>query len=65
LKACEKNIRDALQTRKQYNIMPVVSPDKLIALQQAADGVRNICILAHVVRSTGSIDDDIFHTDPL
>jgi hypothetical protein len=65
LKACEKNTRDALQTRKQYNIMPVVSPDRLIALQQAADGVRNICILAHVVRLTGSIADDIFHTDPL
>lgn len=30
--------------------MPVVPSDKLVALQQAADGIRNICILAHVVR---------------
>jgi hypothetical protein len=29
--------------------MPVVPPEKLIQLQQAADNVRNICIMAHVV----------------
>jgi ribosome assembly protein 1 len=29
--------------------MPVVPSDKLVSLQQAADGIRNICILAHVV----------------
>jgi len=29
--------------------MPVVPPEKLIQLQQGADNVRNICIMAHVV----------------
>lgn len=29
--------------------MPVVPPEKLIQLQQAANNVRNICIMAHVV----------------
>ncbi|KAI9860779.1 MAG: Cytoplasmic GTPase/eEF2-like protein (ribosomal biogenesis) [Trichoglossum hirsutum] len=31
--------------------MPVVSPEKLIALQRSRDDIRNICILAHVVSS--------------
>jgi ribosome assembly protein 1 len=29
--------------------MPVVPPERLIQLQQNADNVRNICIMAHVV----------------
>ena len=34
--------------------MPVVSPEKLIALQLQAEGIRNICVLAHVVRLPGN-----------
>jgi len=38
------------QSRPQHSTrMPVVPSDKLVSLQQAADGIRNICILAHVV----------------
>ncbi|KAI9766210.1 MAG: Cytoplasmic GTPase/eEF2-like protein (ribosomal biogenesis), partial [Candelina submexicana] len=31
--------------------MPVVNPEKLVGLQRSSEAVRNICILAHVVRT--------------
>ncbi|KAF2676043.1 P-loop containing nucleoside triphosphate hydrolase protein [Lentithecium fluviatile CBS 122367] len=37
--------------------MPVVAPEKLVSLQQAAEGVRNICILAHVDHGKTSLTD--------
>ncbi|KAI0166358.1 P-loop containing nucleoside triphosphate hydrolase protein [Xylariaceae sp. FL1272] len=37
--------------------MPVVSPEKLASLQQHADDVRNICILAHVDHGKTSLSD--------
>ncbi|KAI1115081.1 P-loop containing nucleoside triphosphate hydrolase protein [Nemania sp. NC0429] len=37
--------------------MPVVTPEKLASLQQHADDVRNICILAHVDHGKTSLTD--------
>ncbi|KAL8717057.1 MAG: hypothetical protein Q9225_005665 [Loekoesia sp. 1 TL-2023] len=43
--------------------MPVVNPEKLIALQRRADGVRNICILAHVDHGKTSLTDALIATN--
>ncbi|KAK3322232.1 P-loop containing nucleoside triphosphate hydrolase protein [Apodospora peruviana] len=43
--------------------MPVVSPDKLAKLQQNADDVRNICILAHVDHGKTSLTDALLATN--
>jgi ribosome assembly protein 1 len=43
--------------------MPVVSPEKLIALQRAPSGVRNICILAHVDHGKTSLSDALIATN--
>ncbi|KAI9790318.1 MAG: Cytoplasmic GTPase/eEF2-like protein (ribosomal biogenesis) [Piccolia ochrophora] len=43
--------------------MPVVSPEKLIGLQRNADGVRNICILAHVDHGKTSLSDALIATN--
>ncbi|KAF2087831.1 elongation factor 2 [Saccharata proteae CBS 121410] len=43
--------------------MPVVNPEKLVALQQAADGIRNICILAHVDHGKTSLTDALIATN--
>ena len=43
--------------------MPVVTPEKLIALQRQADGVRNICILAHVDHGKTSLSDSVIATN--
>ncbi|KAF2733593.1 elongation factor 2 [Polyplosphaeria fusca] len=43
--------------------MPVVAPEKLVALQQAAEGVRNICILAHVDHGKTSLTDALIATN--
>ncbi|CAN8097365.1 unnamed protein product [Discula destructiva] len=43
--------------------MPVVSPDKLAKLQQHADDVRNICILAHVDHGKTSLTDALLATN--
>src|SRR3546814_518997 len=43
--------------------MPVVSPEKLVALQRAPDGVRNICILAHVDHGKTSLTDALIATN--
>ncbi|KAH7139082.1 elongation factor 2 [Dendryphion nanum] len=43
--------------------MPVVGPDKLISLQQAAEGIRNICILAHVDHGKTSLTDALIATN--
>jgi ribosome assembly protein 1 len=40
--------------------MPVVPPERLIQLQQAADNVRNICIMAHVVSVVSSSSSSSF-----
>ncbi|RYO79020.1 hypothetical protein DL766_004569 [Monosporascus sp. MC13-8B] len=43
--------------------MPVVSPQKLASLQQHADDVRNICILAHVDHGKTSLTDALIATN--
>ncbi|VBB86574.1 Putative GTP-binding factor similar to RIA1 of Saccharomyces cerevisiae involved in ribosome biogenesis [Podospora comata] len=43
--------------------MPVVSPEKLAKLQQNADDVRNICILAHVDHGKTSLTDALLATN--
>ncbi|KAL2017873.1 hypothetical protein VTK56DRAFT_1577 [Thermocarpiscus australiensis] len=43
--------------------MPVVSPEKLAKLQQNADDVRNICILAHVDHGKTSLTDALIATN--
>ncbi|KAI0408612.1 P-loop containing nucleoside triphosphate hydrolase protein [Xylaria palmicola] len=43
--------------------MPVVTPDKLASLQQHADDVRNICILAHVDHGKTSLTDALLATN--
>ncbi|KAK4195565.1 P-loop containing nucleoside triphosphate hydrolase protein [Triangularia verruculosa] len=43
--------------------MPVVSPEKLATLQQNADDVRNICILAHVDHGKTSLTDALLATN--
>ncbi|KAI6368295.1 hypothetical protein MCOR25_004702 [Pyricularia grisea] len=43
--------------------MPVVSPEKLAQLQQHADNVRNICILAHVDHGKTSLTDALLATN--
>ncbi|PSR78442.1 P-loop containing nucleoside triphosphate hydrolase protein [Coniella lustricola] len=43
--------------------MPVVSPQQLATLQQHADDVRNICILAHVDHGKTSLTDALLATN--
>ncbi|OCK80396.1 P-loop containing nucleoside triphosphate hydrolase protein [Lepidopterella palustris CBS 459.81] len=43
--------------------MPVVSPEKLISLQRAAEDIRNICILAHVDHGKTSLTDALIATN--
>ncbi|USP82038.1 hypothetical protein yc1106_09312 [Curvularia clavata] len=43
--------------------MPVVPSERLVALQQAADGIRNICILAHVDHGKTSLTDALIATN--
>ncbi|KAF3769570.1 P-loop containing nucleoside triphosphate hydrolase protein [Cryphonectria parasitica EP155] len=43
--------------------MPVVSPQQLANLQQHADNVRNICILAHVDHGKTSLTDALLATN--
>ncbi|KAF2762674.1 elongation factor 2 [Pseudovirgaria hyperparasitica] len=43
--------------------MPVVNPEKLVHLQQAAKGIRNICILAHVDHGKTSLTDALIATN--
>ncbi|KAI9768186.1 MAG: Cytoplasmic GTPase/eEF2-like protein (ribosomal biogenesis) [Geoglossum simile] len=43
--------------------MPVVSPEKLIALQRSQDDIRNICILAHVDHGKTSLSDALIATN--
>ncbi|KAK3955287.1 P-loop containing nucleoside triphosphate hydrolase protein [Pseudoneurospora amorphoporcata] len=43
--------------------MPVVQPEKLAKLQQNADDVRNICILAHVDHGKTSLTDALLATN--
>ncbi|KAF2126568.1 P-loop containing nucleoside triphosphate hydrolase protein [Dothidotthia symphoricarpi CBS 119687] len=43
--------------------MVVVQPEKLVSLQQAAEGVRNICILAHVDHGKTSLTDALIATN--
>ncbi|KAF2466119.1 P-loop containing nucleoside triphosphate hydrolase protein [Lindgomyces ingoldianus] len=43
--------------------MPVVSPEKLVSLQQAAEDIRNICILAHVDHGKTSLTDALIATN--
>ncbi|KAL8907963.1 MAG: hypothetical protein Q9207_001109 [Kuettlingeria erythrocarpa] len=43
--------------------MPVVNPEKLIALQRRADEIRNICILAHVDHGKTSLTDALIATN--
>ncbi|MCJ1394837.1 Cytoplasmic GTPase/eEF2-like protein (ribosomal biogenesis) [Xylographa bjoerkii] len=43
--------------------MPVVTPDKLVALQRNAEDVRNICILAHVDHGKTSLTDALIATN--
>ncbi|CAL3969270.1 unnamed protein product [Diplocarpon coronariae] len=43
--------------------MPVVNPDKLVALQRNPEGIRNICILAHVDHGKTSLTDALIATN--
>ncbi|KAH7419141.1 P-loop containing nucleoside triphosphate hydrolase protein [Cadophora sp. MPI-SDFR-AT-0126] len=43
--------------------MPVVNPEKLVALQRNPDGIRNICILAHVDHGKTSLTDALIATN--
>ncbi|KAL9102575.1 MAG: hypothetical protein Q9163_002293 [Psora crenata] len=43
--------------------MPIVNPEKLIALQRNAEEVRNICILAHVDHGKTSLTDALIATN--
>ncbi|KAI9827788.1 MAG: Cytoplasmic GTPase/eEF2-like protein (ribosomal biogenesis) [Thelocarpon impressellum] len=43
--------------------MPVVSPETLVALQQRPEGIRNICILAHVDHGKTSLTDALIATN--
>ncbi|KAF2112955.1 P-loop containing nucleoside triphosphate hydrolase protein [Lophiotrema nucula] len=43
--------------------MPVVAPEKLVSLQNAAEGIRNICILAHVDHGKTSLTDALIATN--
>ncbi|KAL9090345.1 MAG: hypothetical protein Q9165_005379 [Trypethelium subeluteriae] len=43
--------------------MPVVNPEKLVALQRQADDIRNICILAHVDHGKTSLTDALIATN--
>ncbi|PKS13282.1 hypothetical protein jhhlp_000053 [Lomentospora prolificans] len=43
--------------------MPVVTPEKLASLQNNADDVRNICILAHVDHGKTSLTDALLATN--
>jgi ribosome assembly protein 1 len=43
--------------------MPVVTPEKLVALQQLPEGIRNICILAHVDHGKTSLSDALIATN--
>ncbi|KAK8249026.1 P-loop containing nucleoside triphosphate hydrolase protein [Phyllosticta capitalensis] len=43
--------------------MPVVGPEKLVALQRAQEGIRNICILAHVDHGKTSLTDALIATN--
>ncbi|RFU27274.1 hypothetical protein B7463_g9067, partial [Scytalidium lignicola] len=43
--------------------MPVVNPETLVALQRNPDGIRNICILAHVDHGKTSLTDALIATN--
>ncbi|KAI9740156.1 MAG: Cytoplasmic GTPase/eEF2-like protein (ribosomal biogenesis) [Cirrosporium novae-zelandiae] len=43
--------------------MPVVNPEKLIALQRSPEEIRNICILAHVDHGKTSLSDSLIATN--
>ncbi|KAH7342873.1 P-loop containing nucleoside triphosphate hydrolase protein [Rhexocercosporidium sp. MPI-PUGE-AT-0058] len=43
--------------------MPVVNPEKLVSLQRNPDGIRNICILAHVDHGKTSLTDALIATN--
>ncbi|KAK5119130.1 hypothetical protein LTR62_000341 [Meristemomyces frigidus] len=43
--------------------MPVVPPEKLVQLQQQGEGIRNICILAHVDHGKTSLTDALIATN--
>ncbi|KAG0648767.1 Elongation factor 1 [Hyphodiscus hymeniophilus] len=43
--------------------MPIVNPEKLVALQQNPEGIRNICILAHVDHGKTSLTDALIATN--
>ncbi|CAI6340896.1 unnamed protein product [Periconia digitata] len=43
--------------------MPVVAPEKLVSLQKSAQGIRNICILAHVDHGKTSLTDALIATN--
>ncbi|KAK3680244.1 Cytoplasmic GTPase/eEF2-like protein (ribosomal biogenesis) [Recurvomyces mirabilis] len=43
--------------------MPVVPPEKLVKLQQQGEGIRNICILAHVDHGKTSLTDALIATN--
>ncbi|KAJ4372553.1 Cytoplasmic GTPase/eEF2-like protein (ribosomal biogenesis) [Didymella sp. IMI 355093] len=43
--------------------MPTIPPDQLVKLQQQAEGIRNICILAHVDHGKTSLTDALIATN--